>query len=301
MLSSPALLNWRVARPRLNVSLISLFDTTQQYIVAEATPTTSLVPNSCRNSGDEALRLCGTCIPRADGVCDYTLRSKECEISPDVEEPIEEAVSAELPVILVQDLATDSRFHSRPYRSPGNFGRFYAAVPIRSPRGINIGVLCVTNSVPGANCDETHSNILRGLSKTIMGHLENSRLKNVQKRNMRMNLGLQTFIDGSFLSSTDYADSCVTMSSDCSQAPVPDKIETDSGLRGCSEPSFESDFNHTSRMNVNKDRHGKFTNCHNPFLGAATTVREALGIDGCAFLWGFSRFSWYAIPRRSSG
>ncbi|EXK23571.1 hypothetical protein FOMG_19667 [Fusarium oxysporum f. sp. melonis 26406] len=192
MLSSPALLNWRVARPRLNVSLISLFDTTQQYIVAEATPTTSLVPNSCRNSGDEALRLCGTCIPRADGVCGYTLRSKECEISPDVEEPIEEAVSEELPVILVQDLATDSRFHSRPYCSPGNFGRFYAAVPIRSPRGINIGVLCVTNTVPGANCDETHSNILRGLSKTIMGHLENSRLKNVQKRNMRMNLSLQT-------------------------------------------------------------------------------------------------------------
>ncbi|WKT49451.1 Signal transduction histidine kinase-related protein, C-terminal [Fusarium oxysporum f. sp. vasinfectum] len=266
-------------------SLISLFDAAQQYIVAEATPTTSLVPNS----GDQALRLCGTCIPRDDGVCDYTLRSNECEISPDVEESLEKTVSAELPVILVQDLATDSRFHSRPYCSPGNFGIFYAAVPIRSPRGINIGVLCVTNSVPGANWDETHSNILRGLSRTIMGYLENNRLKNVQKRNMRMSLGLQNFIDGSFLSSTDYADSCVNMGSECSQTAVPDKMKTNFGLKASSEPSFESDFNHTSRMNVNEDRHGKLTNWHNPFFGAASTVREALEIDGCAFLGEDSR------------
>ncbi|KAI3576732.1 hypothetical protein IWW34DRAFT_792026 [Fusarium oxysporum f. sp. albedinis] len=106
---------------------------------------------------------------------------------------------------------------------------------------------------------------------------------------MRMSLGLQNFIDGSFLSSTDYADSCVNMGSECSQAAVWDKMETDFGLKGSSEPSFESDFNHTSRMNVNEDRHGKLTNWHNPFFGAATTVREALEIDGCVFLGEDSR------------
>ncbi|EXK24124.1 hypothetical protein FOMG_19137 [Fusarium oxysporum f. sp. melonis 26406] len=256
----------------------------------EATPTTSLAPNSCRSSGGEALRLCGTCIPRDDGVCDYTLRAGEREILWDTEEPIGETVSVELPVIVVQDLATDSRFHSRLYCRLGSFARFYAAVPIRSPRGINIGVLCVINSVPSANWDETHSDILRGLSKTIMGHLEDSRLKNVQRRNMQMSLGLQTFIDRSFLSSTDCADSCVPMSSECSQAAVLDKMETDLGPKESSQPSFESDFNHTSsRANVNEDRHRKLTNYHNPFLEAATTVREVLEIDGCAFLAADSR------------
>jgi GAF domain-containing protein len=126
------------------------------------------VPNPCQSSSDEAFQLCGTSIPRGDGVCDYTLRANERKISWGIEESIEENVSAELPVIIVQDLVTGPRFRS--YCRPGSVARFYAAVPIRSPRGINISVLCVINSVPGANWDETHSTILRGLSKTIMGH-----------------------------------------------------------------------------------------------------------------------------------
>ncbi|KAI1013726.1 hypothetical protein LB503_010654 [Fusarium chuoi] len=143
------------------------------YIVAEATPSTSLLNNSSLHNSDEDLLLCGTYIARADGACHYALRA--------MEEIVDASSSQELPVIVVQDLAADPRF--------------YAAVPIRSPRGINIGVLCVMNPTPGGNWTDKHSNVMRGLSQTIMDHLEGNRIKHSLKRSTAMSLGLQRFTE----------------------------------------------------------------------------------------------------------
>ncbi|KAH7471475.1 hypothetical protein FOMA001_g13047 [Fusarium oxysporum f. sp. matthiolae] len=167
-------------------SLISLFDESKQYIIAEATPSTSLLSESSQENNGDGLWLCGTHIPRTDGVCHYTLCSTE-------------VTSAELPIVIVQDLAIDPRFASSPYCRSGSLARFYAAVPIRTPRGINIGVLCVINSTPGAEWKDEYSNVLRGLSQTIMDHLEGSLIKNTLKRSIAMGRGFQKFTNRKML------------------------------------------------------------------------------------------------------
>ncbi|KAG5665522.1 hypothetical protein KAF25_009647 [Fusarium avenaceum] len=265
-------------------SLISLFDESKQYIVAEATPTTSLIP-SPRASGGDLFWLCGTYIARNDGVCDYTLRA--------IEDTLKEADSDELPIIIVQDLVTDPRFSSSPYCQPGSLARFYAAVPIRSPRGINIGVLCVINSTPGADWNEEHSNVLRGLAQTVMDHLEGNRVKNMLKRNVQMSVGLRKFSDGRLLSSKKKPNT-VEKSERIKNAELQDAAPV-------SETTSSLDSNHpgpnshglpsatkSSRLNtLDMIRHEPTPT--NPFIEAADIIKEALDIDDCAFFSGDSQ------------
>ncbi|KAF7548004.1 hypothetical protein G7Z17_g7341 [Cylindrodendrum hubeiense] len=171
-------------------SLISLFDQTHQYIITEATPTLPLIPSLPQSGHDETLWLCGTAIPRAHGVCDYTL----CEAETDqYDQPND---SDKLPMVIVDDLTEDPRFMTRPYCQPGSPARFYAATPITTRRGINIGVFCVIHTEPITNWTESQSDLMRNLSRIIMGHLEASRLKSIQARNERITRGLGSFLEG---------------------------------------------------------------------------------------------------------
>ncbi|KAH6869778.1 hypothetical protein B0T10DRAFT_280152 [Thelonectria olida] len=299
-------------------SLISLFDQQRQYIVAEATPTVSIVPNLTQSAHGENLLLCGTSIPRADGVCDYTLCASERKSIRALEKINS---NEELPVIVVQDLVTDPRFASSPYCRPGSLFRFYAAVPIRSPRGINIGVLCVINSTPGATWNEGDSKVLRGLAQTIMDHLEGNRLRHLQKRNLQMSLGLQTFIDGKYLSTGGNAtlsapswqadvvvrsqtelelnvaqsgDQSAEASSNTAMkqllsTPTPDQSPKTLVTSSANPPSLDDDFNLPQPLKSAGNQLQESSTSEKCFSEAAAVVREALEIDGCAFLSGDSR------------
>jgi signal transduction histidine kinase len=264
-------------------SLISLFDESKQYVVAEATPTTSLIPNP-RASGDDVFWLCGTHIARTDGVCDYTLRA--------IEDTLHQDGSDELPIVVVQDLVTDPRFISSPYCQPGTFARFYAAVPIRSPRGINIGVLCVINSTPGADWHEEHSNVLRGLAQTVMDHLEGNRVKNMLKRNVQMSVGLRKFSDGRLLSSKKK-----------SNTVEKSKRTENAGLKDAAPRSENTNSLNSNQPGANSQELTSATKSFclsipdiihdelkptNPFIEAADVIKEALHIDDCAFFSGDS-------------
>ncbi|KAF5003442.1 hypothetical protein FDECE_9992 [Fusarium decemcellulare] len=176
-------------------SLISLFDQNYQYVVAEATPTIPIVPSLGQDSHGESLWLCGTAIPRSHGVCEYTLCADEIGYFDQIEDP----ANRELPILVVDDLVADPRFSSKPYCQPGSLARFYAAVPIRTERGVNIGVLCVIDTKPGAQWEERHSSLLRELSRAVMEHLEVSSLKSAQRRSERKSQGLTCFVEGTDL------------------------------------------------------------------------------------------------------
>ncbi|EXK81960.1 hypothetical protein FOQG_13610 [Fusarium oxysporum f. sp. raphani 54005] len=243
-------------------SLVSLFDKTRQYIVAEATPSTSLINSALLDNSDDELLLCGTYIPRTDGVCHYTLRAAE--------ESLDTSTSQELPVIAVQDLARDPRFAASPYCRPGSIARFYAAVPIRSPRGINIGVLCVMNSTPGGVWEEKHSNVLRGLSQTIMDHLEGNRIKHSLKRSTAMSLGLQRFTERGL---TPRKGSLQDLHPGAKHQASGDQTQYNDGHAPLEIPNYQSQ-EHTPSY---------------PFLIAATVIKEALHADYCAFFRGDSQ------------
>ncbi|EXL39750.1 hypothetical protein FOCG_17661 [Fusarium oxysporum f. sp. radicis-lycopersici 26381] len=247
-------------------SFVSLFDEKRQYIVAEATPSTSLLNNSSLHTSDDDLLLCGTYISRAEGACHYALRATE--------EALDASSSQELPVIVVRDLAADSRFAASPNCRPGSFARFYASVPIRSPRGINIGVLCVMNSTPGGDWEEKHSNVMRGLSQTIMDHLEGNRIKYSLKRSTAMSLGLQRFTERGL------------------NSPMQ-RTHVGPDFHASETPAQQDDENISSAHSTPLENSSKYQrrdrSSSNPFLIAATIIKEALPADNCAFFSGDSR------------
>ncbi|KAG7130944.1 Histidine protein kinase NIK1 like [Verticillium longisporum] len=176
---------------RLNASraLVSLFDSRRQYIVAEATPTIPLHANATRIQ--DHLWLCGTAVPRAFGICDHVL------VDADAHEAIPtETVQGTLPVLVVPDLAADPRFNTRSFVKQAPNHRFYAGVPIRSPKGFNIGVLSVFDPEPRQSLPPDQVQFLADLAQTIMGHLESRRRTESYIRSERMVQGLGHFIQG---------------------------------------------------------------------------------------------------------
>ncbi|KAK7974393.1 hypothetical protein PG989_016241 [Apiospora arundinis] len=168
-------------------SFVSLFDKKWQYIVAEATPTLSLLPNlaDADREGEE-LWLCRTAIARDHGVCEWALLYDEPAASPD----------QQLPVTIVEDLQADARFAAKPC-VVGSPARFYAAAPIRSPRGINIGVYCVMHDEPISEQDAKARKvdvILRHVTHTIMNHLESRRAAAAFKKSENMMVGVASYV-----------------------------------------------------------------------------------------------------------
>lgn len=210
----------QLAVHRLNAkrALISLFDRDHQHVVAEATRSSPLgvreparrmsitdgdqQPGCDANAGDDGFWLCGTSIPRSFGICEHVLvssASSSADASPDMDQFCGSGED-DLPVSVIPDLATDGRFHTRPYIRGRPHNRFYAGVPIRSPGpdGVNIGVYCIFDNKPrpeGLTGDDIK--FMRDMSRTIMGYLEYRGSYAKYRRSERMVRGMGNFVEGS--------------------------------------------------------------------------------------------------------
>ena len=174
--------------------MISIFDRAHQYIAAESTAATTLTPDLPSNDAEPDLWLSGTAIPRNQGVCDFTVR--EADHDGNIRfYPEEDSFGDYLPLTKVEDLSVDVNFCAKPYCQPGSPAKFYAAVPIRTRKRINIGVICVIHheSVPWWNND--HAQVLRDLSRIIMDHWEAIRSSTAHRRAERMNRGMGSFLE----------------------------------------------------------------------------------------------------------
>ncbi|KAH7156635.1 hypothetical protein EDB81DRAFT_928701 [Dactylonectria macrodidyma] len=304
-------------------SLISLFDRTHQYIITEATPSLPLIPSLSQSGHDETLWLCGTAIPRAHGVCDYTL----C-----IDEPSqfdEPSTSEELPMVIVEDLTADSRFMTKPYCQPGSPARFYAATPIRTRRGINIGVICVIHTEPVTNWTDRQSDLMKNLSRIVMGHLEASRLKSVQARSERITRGLGFFLEGKPTSSISPSSS-PDLNPGTAAAPHTSQETVQEHDNGLSEPrrhqpvvedniELESqptetfipatpDVPHDKTRDAKRREEPSPSSAyhdtdHSPpesmFSKAANIISESIEIEGCLFVDAGSQTPGSATPNRN--
>lgn len=169
-------------------------DRPSSNISAQATP-----PSIEWDQDRDGFWLCGTAIPRSLGICEHVLLSSG---GIDINAPATETAATEpneLPVSVVPDLATDARFQNRPFIERAPFNRFYAGVPIRTPgpHGMNIGVYCIYDTKPrpqGLSSDEV--DILRDISRTIMGYLECRVSHERFGRSERMVRGMGNFVEG---------------------------------------------------------------------------------------------------------
>jgi signal transduction histidine kinase len=164
-------------------ALISLIDRANQYILAEATQTLSLQSDLVHNDEDELWFGCTT-LPRSRGICEMAL-----EILPSPE-------SQRVLPLIIHDLTQDDKFKHQPFVTSHPSLRFYAATPICTKSGFNIGTLCVMDDRPRDGLSDVEIVFLSDMAITIMAHLEMARVKEVHRRSENMVKGLGLFVEG---------------------------------------------------------------------------------------------------------
>jgi hypothetical protein len=181
---------------RLNVSrcLISFFDLNYQYVVAEATQSLALNPEAKLDS--HQIGLSGLAIPRGTK-CPNESALKS---SPTVQhENISDTAFATLShVLLVPDLTQDERFSDAFCTQIWPKARFYAGVPIRSKKGVEIGVYHVYDDSPRSELDfgDAEKDFMRDMANIVWHHVESQAAIESIHRGERMVRGLGSFVEG---------------------------------------------------------------------------------------------------------
>jgi signal transduction histidine kinase len=172
-------------------SFLSLIDGNTQYIVAEATRSTSYEEKSTETNSDDNLYLGALLLDKAWGVCPNTMN-----VFTDEKGDLKinnSNVVADRTRYIIRDFQADDHYKERPYVKDWPHMRSYAEVPIISPLGYVIGGYCVVDNRLRDFGDET-IHVLSDIGKTIMSHLENVRIKHRQARSEKLIHGLDTFI-----------------------------------------------------------------------------------------------------------
>ncbi|KAH7120299.1 hypothetical protein B0J13DRAFT_162712 [Dactylonectria estremocensis] len=285
-------------------TFVSLFDSEYQYFIAEATSGTYLRPSIPNHEYNQPFRLCGTAARRRGGACEYTLLNHPSDDPEDRDGERHHADDGQLPVTVVPDLVADSKFSMQtlPTLEP-TCARFYAAVPIRTKRGINIGVYCITNTST-RQWTELNADRMRDISSAISDHLEAESLKAANRRNTRMNRGLGSFLEGSTTLSgwqlgpnpIDFADVAGSLEGNLNSVQQSLQRDGDEVARNTSPDALikigalPKHYNHThrdgslSRAKDTMDTISENNALENVFSRAANIIRESVEVEGCVFL-----------------
>ena len=183
----------QLATLRLNVKrgMISLIDTNQQLIIAEATKSLSLVDDN-RHAPNDHIWLGNVAIPRADAVCENVFGSTFTARDGPVDGGQEHTAEA----LVVPDLRLDERFKERPYVVASGAPRFYAGVPITTRDGNRIGVYAVSHTESRHSLTVDELRFMQDMAVTVFEHLEMVKSRNDRDRGEHMVRGIASFIEG---------------------------------------------------------------------------------------------------------
>ncbi|KAJ5787291.1 hypothetical protein N7457_002281 [Penicillium paradoxum] len=170
-------------------SLISLFDKTHQHVIAEATRTLGLIGGGVQDERDR-LRL-GCCVlPKERGFCQQVEGLPSWEYS----EAAEVVGDSSLVVL---DIQQNPHFRSRQVLHALSDVRFYASVPIVSPKGFTIGAYSVLDHEPRISAPKQHDlQFMKDMAATIMEHLTMGHSTRKSRQAERMIVGLGSFVEG---------------------------------------------------------------------------------------------------------
>ncbi|KAF7530475.1 hypothetical protein G7054_g9526 [Neopestalotiopsis clavispora] len=276
---------------RLNVArvTISLFDQRWQYVVAEATPRLTLAPSAKIVDGG-GLLLCGTAVPRSQSICSQV-----------VKRTLEDAQvlgGDDLPLFIINDVSPhfegNSYFKNWPHS-------FYAAVPIQTPRGIDIGALGIYGDHPNVELDEVAVLFMQDISRTIMEYLSAVRAREGQRRADRMVRGVGSFVEGeatlsgwrdstnteSFQDNAGLAEGALNAKQQSIQ-----QHQHSSGKTPSDTTQDEEEVNKAKPVSprnekspsADNDTDSDSNSVHSTFAKAANILRESMEIEGVLFL-----------------
>ncbi|KAJ4267244.1 hypothetical protein NW762_003347 [Fusarium torreyae] len=187
---------------RLNVkrAMVSLIDSSNQYILAEATRNLRLGDLETEVGADQAdqansldytseLWLGTSILSRPDAVCEHCLDNTYTARDPD-------GRTYTASGLVVNDCRLDKRFESRVYVVSEPGVRFYAGVPIFSRKGYKIGTYSVSDEKPRDGLSIEDLKFMQSVAQAVMEHLEWARDRVDRFKGERIVRGLATFIEG---------------------------------------------------------------------------------------------------------
>jgi hypothetical protein len=157
---------------------IALIDDTHQHFLAEATPTLPLRPKP--EDAAAALWLGNVSVPRSWSVCEEVL-----DLRTDA-------------ALVINDLSQTERYVQRDYVKNGPRWRFYAGVPLVSPRGTVVGVLSIWDPEPRLEPGLSGAEVmlLQDFAATIVTYLDTYTLREQYQRGEQFTRGLLSFSQG---------------------------------------------------------------------------------------------------------
>ncbi|WZH47828.1 Histidine kinase [Fusarium acuminatum] len=191
---------------RLNVkrAMVSLIDTSNQYILAEATRNLRLGTLEDDFGTDKAdgnkkspkindhnsdLWLGTAILSRPEAVCEHCLHNTCVSRDPD-------GSTYTAAGLIVPDCRLDDRFKSRVYVQSEPGVRFYAGVPIYSRKGYMIGTYSVSDERPRSGLSIEDVKFMQSVAQAVTEHLEWARDRVDRFKGERIVRGLATFIEG---------------------------------------------------------------------------------------------------------
>ncbi|KAJ8117060.1 hypothetical protein OPT61_g1647 [Boeremia exigua] len=173
------LASWRLNAER---AMISLIDEETQYFVAESTKTVHLDDSAQYDDPEDAIWAGCVRVPKAGRLCEHTISTP----------PPPEGGPACFEVL---DLSKDERFNQLSFIAGPPYFKYYAGVPLRTSRGINIGSIYILDSRLRAALTRNEKHFLGVMADNVIQHIEMSRDKKDRKRAFRMNECLSAYVD----------------------------------------------------------------------------------------------------------
>ncbi|KAF1933546.1 uncharacterized protein M421DRAFT_52569, partial [Didymella exigua CBS 183.55] len=170
---------WRLHAER---AMISLIDEETQYFVAESTKTVQLDNAEKYEDPEDAIWAGCVRVPKAGRLCEHTIATPP---------PPEGGVAC----FEVRDLSQDARFNQLSFIAGPPHFRYYAGVPLRTNRGINIGSIYILDSKTRPALTPSEKDFLGVMADNVIQHLEMSRDKKDRQRTFRMNECLSAYVD----------------------------------------------------------------------------------------------------------
>ncbi|KAF2212013.1 hypothetical protein CERZMDRAFT_42044 [Cercospora zeae-maydis SCOH1-5] len=265
-------------------AMLFFFDSTSAYVLAESTRTLSLQDDS-KHAAEDDLWLGHSIIPRGYSVCEQTIMLPSNEGS-------NKSDSNASMIHIVNDLVEDTRYCDRPFVVGGPKAKFYAGVPITTPKGINIGAYCVLDDQPRPGLDEDSVNFMRDMATTVMTHLEMVRATAEHKIGTKMVAGLGAFIDGAS-GFRDWAERNADWNMEDVDAnlavPSPNtsargRHRAFSSVGGLPPPTSAPPHSLKYRRSTEKLEDPEVSRKQSTFGRAAKLIREAMDVEGVMFL-----------------
>lgn len=175
-------------------SFISVLDNDAQYIIAEATKRASLVDPVQTEAGGEAPK--GTRI--LDLIWDISLYALHAfTATDDQRNECSDNITLNKDIHIINDMSIVEGLKDRPFICGGEHMKYYAAVPIRSEKGV-IGIYCVVDNKTRQGLDQKGIASLNEVASTIVQHLELLKNQHDLKRARGMVQGLGLFVEGKY-------------------------------------------------------------------------------------------------------